>query len=81
MSTVEIPADFKLPIGIAAFGLSITGLGNVGVGFPISLVGLALAVQATKVVFEFDDEVGRKWCRGGGGKWKLVLQVFWVYRQ
>ncbi|CAM9766154.1 unnamed protein product [Hapterophycus canaliculatus] len=55
MSTVVIPADFKLPIGIAAVGLAITGLGNVGAGFPISLVGLALAFQATRVSFEFDD--------------------------
>ncbi|CAM9678609.1 unnamed protein product [Scytosiphon promiscuus] len=55
MSTVVIPADFKLPIGIAALGLAVTGLGNVGVGFPISIVGLALALQATRVSFEFDD--------------------------
>lgn len=58
MSTVVIPADFSLPIGIAAFGLAITGLGNVGVGFPISFVGLLLAFQATRVTFEFDDVVG-----------------------
>ncbi|CAM9322149.1 unnamed protein product [Ectocarpus sp. 6 AP-2014] len=55
MSTVVIPSDFKLPIGIAAFGLAITGLGNVGAGFPISVVGLLLAFQATRVKFEFDD--------------------------
>eukprot|EP00903_Cladosiphon_okamuranus_P007040 g6844.t1 len=55
MSTVVIPADFKLPIGIAALGLAITGLGNVNAGFPISFVGLLLAFQATRVSFEFDD--------------------------
>lgn len=58
MSTKVIPADFKLPIGIAALGLAITGLGNVGAGFPISFVGLLLAFQATRVSFEFDDVVG-----------------------
>eukprot|EP00752_Nemacystus_decipiens_P011281 g10024.t2 len=55
MSTVVIPADFKLPIGIASLGLAVTGLGNIGVGFPISVVGLLLAFQATRVSFEFDD--------------------------
>lgn len=68
MSTVVIPSDFKLPIGIAAFGLAITGLGNVNVGFPISIVGLLLAFQATRVNFEFDDVVGGE--RGvGNGTW------------
>lgn len=57
MSTVVVPSDFKLPIGIAAFGLAITGLGNVGAGFPVSVVGLLLAFQATRVKFEFDDVV------------------------
>lgn len=60
MSAVVIPADFKLPIGIAAFGLAVTGLGNVNAGFPISFVGLLLAFQATRVNFEFDDVVGGK---------------------
>lgn len=58
MVSKVIPSDFKLPIGIAALGLAITGTGNVGAGFPVSLVGLALAFQATRVSFEFDDVVG-----------------------
>lgn len=65
MSTVSVPADFNLPLGIAGLGLVFTGVGNVGVGFPISLVGLALAFQATRVVFEFDDVVSGN--SGGGG--------------
>lgn len=57
MSDVTIDADFTLPIAIAGAGLAVTGLGNVAVGFPISVVGLLLAFQATRVVFQFDDEV------------------------
>lgn len=57
MSDVAIDADFTLPIAIAGAGLAVTGLGNIGVGFPISVVGLLLAFQATRVVFQFDDEV------------------------
>lgn len=76
MSTVVIPADFKLPIGIAAFGLAVTGLGNVGVGFPISFVGLLLAFQATRVSFEFDDVVGENPMRAsqvvGCKTWLLI---------
>lgn len=64
MSTVVIPADFKLPIGFAAFGLAVTGLGNIGVGFPISVVGLLLAFQATRVSFEFDDVVSESYKSG-----------------
>ncbi|CAN0430071.1 unnamed protein product, partial [Laminaria digitata] len=56
MSTVVIPASFQLPIGIATVGLAVSGVGNVGAGFPLTLVGLALAFQATRVSFEFDDE-------------------------
>lgn len=69
MSTVVVPADFKLPIGIAAFGLAVTGLGNVGVGFPISIVGLLLAFQASRVSFEFDDVVGAN--HTGRRPWRL----------
>lgn len=69
MSTVVIPADFKLPIGIGALGLAITGLGNIGAGFPISIVGLLLAFQATRVSFEFDDVVGKKPEGGRRGCW------------
>lgn len=71
-STVVIPADFKLPIGIGAFGLAVTGLGNVGAGFPISVVGLLLALQATRVSFEFDDVVGENRQAGrAAGLWEL----------
>lgn len=58
MSTVVIPSDFRLPIGIAAVGLAASGAGNFGLGFPLTVAGLALAFQATNVAFEFDDEVG-----------------------
>lgn len=57
MSTVVIPASFQLPIGIATVGLAVSGAGNVGAGFPLTVVGLALAFQATRISFEFDDEV------------------------
>lgn len=62
MSTTVIPASFQLPIGIATVGLAVSGTGNVWTGFPLTLVGLALAFQASRVSFEFDDEVGE---RGG----------------
>lgn len=57
MSDAVIEADFTLPIAIAGVGLGVTGLGNIGVGFPMSVVGLLLAFQATRVSFLFDDEV------------------------
>lgn len=57
MSTTTIPASFNLPVGIAVLGLAITGLGKIEVGFPVTVVGLLLALQANRVVFEFDDEV------------------------
>lgn len=57
--SVAIRSDFNLPIGIATVGLAVSGAGNLGVGFPLTAAGLALAFQATRVVFEFDDEVRR----------------------
>ena len=57
MSTVVIPSDFKLPIGISALGLAVSGLGNLTGGCILSALGLGLAVQATRVSIEFDDEV------------------------
>lgn len=57
MATTRIPSSFTLPIGFAVLGLAFTGLGGINVGFPTTLVGLLLAFQATRVVFEFDDEV------------------------
>lgn len=73
MSTVVIPADFKLPIGIASLGLAVTGLGNVNAGFPITFVGLLLAFQATRVSFEFDDMVGET------GRRAARLRKFWSW--
>lgn len=57
MTTTVIPSDFKLPIAIGGLGLVCTQLGNLAVGVVLSIVGLLLAFQATRVAFEFDDEV------------------------
>lgn len=60
MSTTVIPADFKLPIGIGALGLALSGSGNLGGGFVLTALGLGLAFQATRVSIEFDDNVSRR---------------------
>lgn len=57
MATTVVPADFKLPIGLATLGLAVTGAGNIGAGFPMTVVGLLLALQASRVSFMFDNAV------------------------
>jgi hypothetical protein len=66
-STEVIPPDFKLPGAIVALGVGISLAGAPGNGLPLAAVGGLLAVQATRVRFEFDQEAMEVKIQGQGG--------------
>ncbi|CAM9338205.1 unnamed protein product [Discosporangium mesarthrocarpum] len=55
-STVVIPPDFRLPASFAGLGIACALGNNLNAAVPLVVVGGLLAVQATRVKFEFDAE-------------------------